>query len=429
VDLSGFLERDRSQVSHQIGPCQVGDDGLLYVSVADGKQAHESQSLESTLGKILRLTVDARPVPDNPFFEDDGRDTPADFIWALGLRNPFGLKWVEGDLFAADNGPNVDRFLAIEAGGNFLWDDTDLSMGTRAIAVLATGTGVAQMDYSPPGSPVPGGPWQGMFFQTVSGDSERLRADNPPQILAIEYDLRTRKLLHAPRPFLRYRGDRVQTVTGLALGPDALYFTAISPNRSGTTAVYKARFDPQHAHPHPLDENTSLPVVLRDSGCFGCHTYGGEGSRSAPVLDRETLLPAIRARLSSDTYLTKTDELDALEEEPFASTRAARKEVRQADGAQKIRLWIKHHLLEPRFDNPDAAMPSMQISEARATFIAEELVRRPGRDRQQGTKRRLAATVRRYALVVLLGLSAGAVSGAGAFAILRARDRRRCESR
>jgi hypothetical protein len=251
-----------------------------------------------------------------------------------------------------------------------------------------------------------------MVFQTISGDTERLRSDHPPQVLAIEYDLRARKLLHAPRTFLRYRGDQVQTLTGLALGPDALYFTAVFPNRSGATAVYKATYDPWRAHPHLLDEDTHLPVVLTDSGCLGCHRYGGQGGASGPRLDREALLPALKARLRSDSYRRASEALDALDQEPFVSTRAARREVQEAAGSDQLRLWIRNHILEPRFDNPDALMPSFQISEARATFIAEHLVGSPQGSVASRSKRRLDAIVRRHTLGVLAGLAIGVLSGA-----------------
>ena len=302
VDFRRIFESDRSNVSHQIGPCQVGD-GVLYVSVGDGKQQGRSQSLRSTLGKILRLTVDGEPVPDNPFFEDDGRDTPADFVWASGLQKRVRAEAGRGcaarrrqrtrDGSAAEG--RRRRELSVGRVRARAWEPRRSWSSRRA-------RGLAQMDYSPPDSSVPGGPWQGVLFQTVSSDTERLRADQPPHILAIEYDLRTRKLLRAPRPFLRYRGDRTQTLTGLALGPDGLYFTAIFPTRSGTSAVYKATYDPGRAHPYPLDENASLPVVLRDGGCLGCHRHGGQGGDSGPVLDRRALLPALEARLSSAAY-------------------------------------------------------------------------------------------------------------------------------
>jgi len=75
--------------SHQIGPCQV-NDGLLYVNVADGGRIQQSQQLDSLLGKVLRMTLDGQPAPGNPFYQDDNSMKPSNYVWASGLRNPFG---------------------------------------------------------------------------------------------------------------------------------------------------------------------------------------------------------------------------------------------------------------------------------------------------------------------------------------------------
>ena len=81
-------------------------------------------------------------------------------------------------------------------------------------------------------------------------------------------------------------------------------------------------------------------------------------------------------------------------------------------GTEKLRVWIENHLLAPRFDNPDALMPDLQISEARATFIAESLVGAPRSAPLSRAKRRLASIVRRNANAALLvALSIGVVSG------------------
>ncbi|MCH8346859.1 MAG: PQQ-dependent sugar dehydrogenase [Chloroflexi bacterium] len=104
-----------------------------YVSVADGGQTQRSQQLDSLLGKVVRTTLDGKPVSDNPFYENDDVSRAANFVWAYGLRNPFGLKMVDDRVFVADNGPDVDRFLEVEEGNNYLWD-----AGTSASAPTPT---------------------------------------------------------------------------------------------------------------------------------------------------------------------------------------------------------------------------------------------------------------------------------------------------
>src|SRR3990172_851861 len=115
---------DESGVSHQIGNCQVVDD-YLYVGVGDGHRPYFSQRFDSVLGKILRMTLDGKPAPDNPYYQDDDVTKAANYIFASGLRNPFGIRAVGNQLFVAENGIKLDRLLEIKRGENYLWDGTD----------------------------------------------------------------------------------------------------------------------------------------------------------------------------------------------------------------------------------------------------------------------------------------------------------------
>jgi glucose/arabinose dehydrogenase len=100
--------------NHNGGQLQFGPDGYLYVGMGDGGSAgdpqNNAQNLNSLLGKLLRIDVDAQApygIPaDNPFLSDPNA---ADEIWALGLRNPwrFSFDRQTGDLFIADVGQNT----------------------------------------------------------------------------------------------------------------------------------------------------------------------------------------------------------------------------------------------------------------------------------------------------------------------------------
>ena len=110
------------------------DDGYLYVAVGDGHDTAESypespQDPASLQGKILRVDVSsgARPYaipPDNPFVSAPGY---APEIWALGLRNPWGIAFDRrtGDLFIPDTGhatrEEVNYQPAQTGGANFGW--------------------------------------------------------------------------------------------------------------------------------------------------------------------------------------------------------------------------------------------------------------------------------------------------------------------
>jgi glucose/arabinose dehydrogenase len=77
--------------------------------------AAEAQKTSSLRGKILRYNADGTVPGDNPF----GQGNP---VWAIGLRNPFGIAFApDGRLMATDNGPSGD---AGTPGSG--WDEVDL---------------------------------------------------------------------------------------------------------------------------------------------------------------------------------------------------------------------------------------------------------------------------------------------------------------
>ena len=114
--------------NHNGGTMNFGPDGYLYIGLGDGGAGGDpegnGQSLDTLLGKILRIDVDsAAPyaVPlDNPF---------GDEIWAYGLHNPWRMSFdsVTGDLYIGDVGQGdweeIDFLPANSPGGqNYGWD-------------------------------------------------------------------------------------------------------------------------------------------------------------------------------------------------------------------------------------------------------------------------------------------------------------------
>ena len=119
--------------NHNGGGLAFGIDGMLYAGLGDGGSGGDplgnGQSLDTLLGKLLRLDVDrAAPwIPaDNPFVATpDARPE----IWASGLRNPyrFGFDRSTGDLYIGDVGQGareeVDFAAAPRRGGeNYGWN-------------------------------------------------------------------------------------------------------------------------------------------------------------------------------------------------------------------------------------------------------------------------------------------------------------------
>lgn len=384
--FTDIFSREGSTHSHQIGPCQVSD-GALYVAVGDGFEAisqtgHDfkrSQSPDSVLGKILRMSLDGKPLKSNPFYVDDDVKKARNYVWAVGFRNPFGLKIVDGHVFVADNGPSVDRIVEAHKGGNYFWDGTNTSFATNSLVVFVPGAGVTQLDYLPPDAHVFPEPYAGRFYQSQCGDPDTdPMVTSGRDIAMFDYSFKMGKVIAPPAVFLRYVGAGFQTLAGMAVGPDGLYIAPILPLSDGRSAVLKVGYDPEHSHPYTLESETSAPILLKSKGCYGCHTFGENGWGTAgPNLDSEGLVARVNERLASAGYKKRIIELDGLEKEPYKSYREERAEVLGKSGIERVRTWTKYHIMEPKFDNPDSAMPNLGLNEKEAEMITLFLVPDP----------------------------------------------------
>jgi Glucose / Sorbosone dehydrogenase len=404
-----FLQ-DVSAISHQIGPCQATRTAL-FVSVGDGEDQKASRSLGSTLGKILRLTLDGAPAPGNPFARGGAERTAAS-VWAYGLRNPFGLKVIGTRVLVADNGNDLDRFLEIQPGTDYGWDGTDLSIGMNAAMVFGPAVSPVQMDYCGPGAAgLPAG-WADRFFVALSGTPRLTGAEDRhgKGVYALHYGLRERRMLDVPKYLMQYRGDGYQSVVGLGCGPDAVYVVPIFPDRTGVTAVLAVTYDPATVYPYGLAADTKPIRLMQDMGCFGCHALEGKGGTAGPSLDRDSLVARLTARLSSEEYRRSIDSVDALPAEPFVSSRKARHDVLALEGMDRIQLWMRYHILQPKFDNPRSQMPALDLSEAQAVALTDFLLAEPPTPTPKPRRAR-----RRLALAFVVGVVIG---GAGSAAVV-----------
>ncbi len=381
--------RDESGPSHQIGPCQVHDD-MLYVSVGDGFVSPlNSQNIDSLLGKIIRMELDGTPAPDNPFYEDDDTTKARNYVWAYGMRNPFSLAIVDGHVVVTENGLERDRFLEVRQGQNYLWNGSDESIATNAAYVFLDSMGPVQMDYSATASFFPD-EYAGQFFVASSSNSSVVR---------MGYNVEDGMLVRMPELFVAAKdGERTDPVLGLAFGPDGLYFSPMLPVKDNQGVVLKVQYDPERAHSVTLAELAD-PVALaedgkdlmRQNGCFGCHRVTGEfelGGTNGPVLNRGSgpMFDRIDARINSPDYLQSLRALNARDEEPFNRYKDARAALMRAQGRERISIWLKYHILEPRFDKPYSTMPNMGLNEVEAEAIARYLL---GEDEGDGIKAKI----------------------------------------
>ena len=111
---------------HNGGAIHFGTDGRLYVAVGENAVPANSQSLDSPLGKLLRINSNGSIPTDNPFFsQTTGVDRA---IWALGLRNPFNfaVDAATGRIHVNDVG--ADAWEEVNLGGrgvNYGWPQTE----------------------------------------------------------------------------------------------------------------------------------------------------------------------------------------------------------------------------------------------------------------------------------------------------------------
>lgn len=439
VEFSDILasreSRFEATTGHQIGACQVRGD-QLFVGIGDGEMSYKSQDLGSTLGKILRMTLDGEPLPENPFYTDDDVTSSEDFIWAYGLRNPFGQVLVDGRIFVADNGPLPDRFLEIKKGGNYLYDGSNESIAANSIMVFMPGRGLGHVVYQEDGADFLPKRLSSTFFLTLSGPPEVLLEDERPEIVALRYDRHQNLLLSRPETLVRYEGSERQALASVGLGPDGLYFAPVLPGGSSTTAVYKLKYSPDDEHPVLITADVRPSELISEYGCLGCHELDGAGTSRGPSLDREGLVERIKARLDSASYAEQAEALEAREEAPLPQWTAARQEILDAKGMVQVKKWLTYRLMEPRFDDPEATMPDLGLSEAEAAAIAEHLVEEPGwRSSIEDVVLNLRPIfsdllpqprVRHLAYFFLAGLVGGGVfgTGLGIFWCVRRRRRR-----
>ena len=361
-DLGQFLASAPSALSHQIGNCVV-HGGYLHVSIADAGYPAQSEKLDSPLGKVLRLTLDGAPAPGNPF---GGQGPIAPRVYVSGLRNPFGIAFAGDRLFAAENGISLDRFLELQPGRNYQWNGSDSSIAINAAAVFVPTIGPAQMVYA---APVTGG------LRTSEHDRFLIAASNGgqgPGVVALEYSRTDNTVIAAPRHLVRYEGHREgMAVAGVALIAEGLAFAPILPV-DGAGAVLVARYEPSAAHDAILGKSAANLIAAKN--CLGCHSLEGVGGRVGPSLDLNSLRTRVETRVLNAAYAQQLARLDLINDPVVAKGRDARQEVLAAAPDDRVRVWVINRLLNPKFDQPDAQMPDLNLDRGTAEALARDLV-------------------------------------------------------
>jgi len=106
------------------GRIAIAPDGTLFVTIGDRSDSPPwdvAQRMDTDLGKIIHITADGAPAPDNPFL---GKPGVLPEIWAIGLRSEEGLAFdpKTGRLWETEHGPRGgDELNIIERGKNYGW--------------------------------------------------------------------------------------------------------------------------------------------------------------------------------------------------------------------------------------------------------------------------------------------------------------------
>jgi glucose/arabinose dehydrogenase len=170
--------------NHNGGMIAFGPDGYLYIGTGDGGNGGDplenGQSLQTLLGKILRIDVDGMSpyaIPlSNPFA---ARTDARREIWALGVRNPwrFSFDRGTGDLWIADVGQARREEVNFQAAGsmggtNYGWDTMEGSLCFEPLSGCSNAgltLPVAEYDHSMGCSVTGGYRYRGVAYPALAG--------------------------------------------------------------------------------------------------------------------------------------------------------------------------------------------------------------------------------------------------------------------
>lgn len=282
--------------SHQISNITIGPDGKLYVHNGDGFNASTAQNLTQFRGKILRLNKDGSAPSDNPFYNAADGITARDYVFAYGVRNPFGGAWraADGKHYSVENGPSVDRFAQINRGVNYGYNGSDASMRINAIYNWSPATAPVNITFVQPetfaGSQFPQS-LQGRAFVSESGSTYAAGPQASGKKITQFALGPTGAVLSGPTKFAEYIGAGRSTVVALAAGPDGLYFSEFyeETGANGATAAGSRIFRIRYVNPLQGDYDIDGVVDADDyivwKNSFGSNLLLGADGNGNGVVD------------------------------------------------------------------------------------------------------------------------------------------------
>ncbi|MFL2555938.1 MAG: PQQ-dependent sugar dehydrogenase [Gammaproteobacteria bacterium] len=384
-----------SHTSHQIGPCVIHDEEL-FIAVGFGRIKNESQKLESTLGSIIRMNLDFKPLQDNPFYKNDNKIEARDYIWAYGVRNVFGMKLVGNRLFVTENGGGVDKFNEIIKGENYLYDGSDWSFAAKAEYLFSPAVGLVHLDRIGPDLSTFPEKFKDTFFIVSSGapGGSGPGDHGDRSIIFFDYDFLENKLSSSPQHLLKFRGKSSQLPVSIEFASDGLYFIPMFPNSDGQSYVFRITYDINNNYPNKLINEINPKTLVSKYGCRGCHIINGKGGGFGPNLDND-LLARLYQRLNSEDYENKIKLLDQSEND-LEIYKILRSNTMRNKGEDRVRSWLISFIQEPSFDNHLIKMASVNANEADATILADYLLKQKSDNKNNQKNNKIKVLISRY---------------------------------
>ena len=115
IDTTNLISGFGGNSSHNGARIVFENDNIMYLCMGDAFSRFDfPQDVNSMNGKVLRMDINGKAMPDNPF---------GNLVWSFGHRNPQGLVFGKNNLlYSSEHGTGIDDELnLIEKGGNFGW--------------------------------------------------------------------------------------------------------------------------------------------------------------------------------------------------------------------------------------------------------------------------------------------------------------------
>lgn len=257
LDMRG----EQQEAAHQVSNLSIGPDGKLYVHMGDGFVPSAAKDLNTFRGKILRVNLDGSAPSDNPFYNAGDGISARDYVFAYGLRNPFGGAWraADGSYYEVENGAKTDRLARITKGTDYGWNGDRSSMTKRALYLWSPSHAPVNITFVEPETGRTAGFPKDKYGHAFVSESGPTYASGPQDLgkRIVEFSFNADGSMSRPKTLMEYNGIGKSSVVGLAAGADGLYFTSlwpdaetVDPSQPGAK-IYRVRHvQPSGGHPH-----------------------------------------------------------------------------------------------------------------------------------------------------------------------------------